>query len=251
MNVRARKIVAIGGGDIGALETLPIDREVVRLTGTARPRALFIPTASSDDAEGWRRAGFERAYGVELGCETDVLYLLGTSPSRRELEDRVLSSDLVYVGGGNTLKLMRRWRRLELDQVLEEAHRRGIVLSGLSAGAICWFSHGHSDSMSFYHPEDWNYIRVRGMGLVDALGVTHYHAEGREADFQRMVARGGQTGIAIDNNCALEFIDDTYRVITSRDEARAYRVFRRGGEVVTERIEQSEELRPVAELLGA
>jgi dipeptidase E len=242
-----RKIVAIGGGDLGDLETLAIDREVVRLTGKPHPRALFIPTASSDSRDYWQR--FKHVYEGELGCETDVLYLLGFNPGREELKQRILSADLVYVGGGNTLKMMRRWRRLGVDEVLKTAWNRGIVLSGLSAGAICWFSYGHSDSMSFYSPDRWKYVRVKGMGLIDGLGVTHYHAEGREADFQRMVGEHPETGIAIDNNCALEVLDGGYRLITSTDGASAYRVYKQRGRVVTERIEQKTELTPLADLL--
>ena len=202
-----RKIVAIGGGSMEERETIGIDQEVVRLSGKARPKALFIPTASYDNPERWKV--FQDVYGDELGCDTDVLYLLGLNPSKAELEDKILSADLIYVSGGNTLKLMRRWRRLGVDKILERAHEQGIVLAGLSAGAICWFKYGHSDSMSFYHSEKWSYVRVKGMGLIDALGVTHYHAEGREADFGRMVAKHPEIGIAIDNNCAIELIDDT------------------------------------------
>ncbi len=74
-----------------------------------------------------------------MGCDTDVLDLLGVNPSRKELEEKILSSDLIYVSGGNTLKLMRRCRRLGVDKILKTAHDMGIVLAGLSAGAICWF----------------------------------------------------------------------------------------------------------------
>ena len=104
------KLVAIGGGEMALGETLAIDKEIVSLTGKDRPRALFIPTASSDSREYWQ--GFQCVYGQELGCVTDVLYLLGVSPTKGELEQKILSSDLIYVGGGNTLKMMRRWRRL-------------------------------------------------------------------------------------------------------------------------------------------
>jgi dipeptidase E len=242
-----RKIVAIGGGELSSLETLAIDREVVRLTGKRRPRALFIPTASSDSRDYWE--GFKRVYEGELGCSTDVLNLLGVNPGREELEQRILSTDLVYVGGGNTLMMMRRWRRLGVDEILKTAWNRGIVLSGLSAGAICWFSFGHSDSMSFYNTDRWKYVRVKGMGLIDGIGVTHYHVEGREADFQRMVKRHRETGIAIDNNCALEVLDDGYRLVTSKEGARAYKIYKQRGRVVTERIEQKTELAPLAGLL--
>ena len=198
------KLVAIGGGKMVDGETLAIDRQVIALTGKDRPRALFIPTASSDSRE--YSNGSERLYGRELGCETDVLYLLGVTPTKEELERKILSADLVYVGGGNTLMMMRRWRRLGVDTALEEAYRRGIVLSGLSAGCICWFSWGHSDSMSFYDPEGWSYIKVRGMGLVDAFGCPHYDSATagieRRHDFQQMMRKHSGVGLAIDDHCA-------------------------------------------------
>ena len=175
------KLVAIGGGEMAERETLAIDREIVSLTGKDRPNALFIPTASGDSPEYWQ--SFREVYGQELGCETDVLYLLGVSPTTEELERMILSVDLVYVGGGNTLKMMRRWRKLGVDRVLNEAYRKGVVLSGLNAGCICWFSWGHSDSMAFYRSDSWRYIRVRGMGLIDALVCPHFDGEslGRQA----------------------------------------------------------------------
>ena len=117
------------------------------------------------------------------------------------------------------------------------------------ADCVHSYKYGHSDSMSFYHPEEWSYVRVKGMGLIDALGVTHFHAEGREADFQRMVAEHPEIGIAIDNNCAIEFIGDEFRLITSQTEAKAYRLHKDGGQIVTEQIEQKQELTPISTLL--
>ena len=141
--------------------------------------------------------------------------------------------------------MMRRWRKLGVDRVLEEAYRRGIVLSGLSAGCICWFSWGHSDSMAIYHPESWRYIRLRGMGLIDALGCPHYDeaTDGvrRDEHFQQMVRKRSGLGVAIEDNCALEVVDDTYMVTTSKAGAGAYRLLGRGGELSVQRIEQKEE----------
>ena len=245
------RLVAIGGGNMAGGETLAIDREIISLSGKDRPRALFIPTASSDSRENWQ--AFQGVYGQELGCETDVLYLLGVNPARGELEQKILSADLIYVGGGNTLKMMRRWRRLGVDGILREAYGRGIVLSGLSAGCICWFSWGHSDSMAFYQPEGWSYIRVKGMGLVDALCCPHFDSDTagvkREGDFRQMVQKHSDVAIAIDNNCALEVIDDGYRVITSQPDAGAYKLLNRRGELSVSRIEQKEQYEPIARLL--
>ena len=245
------KIVAIGGGEIAERETLAIDKEIVTLTGKDSPRALFIPTASSNSRGYWQ--SFQDIYGGELGYHTDVLYLLGVNPDRAEFEQRILSADLVYVGGGNTLKMMRRWRRLGVDSVLEEAHRRGTVLSGLSAGCICWFSWGHSDSMSFYDPDNWQYIRVRGTGFIDALACPHFNGETASVQrieaFKQMVLKHSDVGIAIDGNCAIEVVDDGYRVITSKDGAGAYKFLKRCGEVSLERNVQREEYEPIDTLL--
>ena len=245
------KIVAIGGGELAERETLAIDKEIVSLTGKDSPKALFIPTASGDSPKYWQ--SFQDVYGQELGCETDVLYLLGVSPTKGELEHKILSADLVYVGGGNTLKMMRRWRKLGVDKVLEEAYRRGVVLSGVSAGCICWFSWGHSDSMAFYHPDSWRPVRVRGMGLIDALACPHFDGETagveRRQAFRQMVRKHSDVGIAIDDNCAVEVVDDTYRVITSRAGAGTYKILNRREELSVERIVQREEYEPIAVLL--
>ena len=133
-------IVAIGGGDVSTLVTQPIDTEIIGLSGSSSPKALFIPTASSDSVEYWE--GFDRAYRENYGCETDVLYLLGQAPSPESMAQKIEWADVIYVGGGNTLKMMRRWRRLGVDDLLRSAHARGAVLCGVSAGAICWFDRG-------------------------------------------------------------------------------------------------------------
>ena len=242
------KIVAIGGGDLRTLQTLDIDREIVELSGKERPKALFIPTASSDSVEYWE--AFDRMYGGELGCDTDVLYMLGERPPPSRIQEAILSADLIYVGGGNTLKMMRRWRLLGVDKLLEAAYAGGTALAGLSAGCICWFNYGHSDSMSFYtEDDDWSYIRVKGMGFIDAFGCPHYNGETRQPDFQAMVRRHTGVGIGIEDNCALEVVDGSYRIITSREDAAAYRIERSGGSLLVGRIPQSKAFAPLSDLL--
>ena len=242
------KIVAIGGGDLRTLQTLDIDKEIVSLSGKERPKALFIPTASSDSVEYWE--AFHRMYGGELGCDTDVLYMLGKRPSQARLEEAVLGADLIYVGGGNTLKMMRRWRLLGVDKLLETAYAGGTVLAGLSAGCICWFDYGHSDSMSFYtDTDDWSYIRVKGMGFIDAFGCPHYNGETRQQDFQAMMRRHSGVGIGVEDNCALEVVDGSYRIITSHKDAAAYRIEKSRGGLLVDRIPQSKAFAPLTDLL--
>jgi len=244
------KIVVIGGGELEAGETLLLDRQVVKMTDKKKPNALFIPTAS-EEAEGYIMA-FEKIYGSTLGCTTDTLYCLGTRPNKSELKRKILGSDLIYVGGGNTLKMMRRWRLLGIDRLLVKAHDLGVVLSGLSAGGISMFEGGHSDSMSFYDPTDWNYIRVRGLGLLRGTHCPHFDGntggKPRRADFAEFMHKRNDLGIAVDNKCAIEFVDGTYRVVSASSGAGAYKVFRSSKVVQIEHIEEREEFSPIEEL---
>jgi dipeptidase E len=246
-----RAIVAIGGGEIRTRGTAGIDREIIRLSNTVRPNILFIPTASSDSEQYWE--GFQEYFGGFLKCRTDVLFLTREIPTREQIERKIFSADIVYVGGGNTLYMMRVWRRLGVDRILKAAYKKGVILAGISAGAICWFDSGHSDSMSFYDPRHWKYINVRGLGLVSGIACPHYNGMTRGVPrrraFREMIRKTGGIGIAIENNCAMEFIDDRfYRVIRSRDHSRAYRVYKRGGDVVAEQIGQQEQLAPMGSL---
>lgn len=139
------------------------------------------------------------------------------------------------------MSMMRHWRRLGLDSILRETYSRDIGLSGLSAGCICWFSWGHSDSMAFCQPERWQYIRVRGLGLLGALCCPHFggDTEGvkREEAFRQMVRKHKDVGIAIENYRAIAIVDDAYRVINSCAAAGAHKLFNRGGQVLASRLE--------------
>jgi dipeptidase E len=243
-----RAIVAIGGGEIRTRGTAAIDREIIRLSGKKSPRLLFVPTASSDSERYWKHV--QEYFGGFLKCKTDVLFLIREKPSKEQIRRKISSADVVYVGGGNTLMMMRVWRRLGVDRLLKAAYEKGTVLSGISAGSICWFDSGHSDSMSFYNPRKWEYINVKGMGLIQGIHCPHYDSKTlgvpRRKHFRDMIRKTGGVGIAIENNCAIEFIDGRfYKVITSKSYARAYKVYKSGGEVVAQQIRQGKELAPV------
>ena len=243
-----KAIVAIGGGEIRTRGTAPIDREIIRLTNKKCPRILFLPTASSDSKRYWKYV--QEYFGGFLKRKTDVLFLMSERVSKETIDRKIRWADIIYVGGGNTLQMMRVWRRLGVDKSLKSAYENGTLLSGISAGSICWFDSGHSDSMSFSNPRNWNYINVRGLGLIRGIHCPHYNSRTRgvprRKDFRDMIRRTGGIGIAIENNCAIEFIDRRfYRVITSKDSARAYRVYKTGGQILTEQIRREEQLAPI------
>ena len=252
--VHMGKIVIIGGGEIGNFETLPFDKRIVELTKKKHPKALFIPTASGEP-EGYIKK-FNLVYGKKLGCKTDVLFLLKDKPTKTELREKILSSDLIYIGGGNTLKMMKRWRFLGVDKILKEAYKKGIVMSGVSAGGICWFESGHSDSISFYNPANWNYVNVKGLGILKGIHCPHFNSgtirkgkrKLRKNDFKEFIKKYSAVGIAIDNNCAMEFIDGGYKVLTSEKIRKAYRVFKKRNEIIIEEIPKKNNFMPISHL---
>ncbi len=213
-------IISIGGGSLKKRETLPIDRHIVSLARKKNPRALFIPTASGDP-EDYCEA-FDRIYGTMLGCRTDHLLLFRRAEDRRRAAVKIASADVIYVGGGNTLRMMKLWRRLGIDHLLVEAGRRGAVLAGLSAGAICWHAWGHSDSLAYTGRKNWNYIKVRGLGLRPGLYCPHLDGEKRHRSFKAMVLRDHLSGIACDNFAAVHYGDDGATCIASRRHARVH-----------------------------
>lgn len=244
-----KAIVAIGGGEIRTRGTARIDREIIRLSNKKHPRLLFVPTASSDSERYWKRA--QEYFGSFLKCKTDVLFLIKEQPAKREIRTKILAADIIYIGGGNTLLMMRVWRRLGVDKLLKSVYESGTVLAGISAGAICWFNSGHSDSMSFYNSRRWKYIKVRGLGLVPGIHCPHYNSMTRgiprRRHFREMIRKAGGIGIAIENNCAIEFVDGRfYRVIRSNNYARAYKLYRNGAEIVTRQIRQQRQFAPLA-----
>ncbi len=231
-----KKIVAIGGGS-KPRSTRPIDEEIVRLSGKKHPHMLFIPTASSDDERYWE--GMDKYY-TELGCKTDVLFLIKEKPTHKNIQEKILNSDIIYVGGGNTLMMMKLWRKLGVDKLLKKAWEQGTVMCGASAGSICWFDSGHSDSMSYYNPKKWEYINVKALGFLKGIHCPHYDSETlgikRKKNFQTMIQKIGGMGIAIDNDCAIAYLDDEVRVLSSKPSAKAYRVYKKKGKVVSEVI---------------
>ena len=241
------KIIAIGGGEIGRLkedgrgyypiETTRIDTEILQLTNKKSPTLLFIPTASYDSQNYY---DVVKKHFTKLGFSSVTpLYLSDRSLTKRQIENTILSHDAIYVGGGNTLRMMNTWRKMGVDKILKLAHERGVVLSGLSAGSICWFSYGNSDSRKFSNGSDM-LVKVTGLGLIDALHCPHYDAEPhRQADLKRMTKTTSKVAIALDNCAALEVVDNTYRIIKSKPSAKARKIYWKNGKYFIEDIPAS------------
>lgn len=253
------RIVALGGGEIGRphenggnypVETTAIDKEIIKLTNKKHPKFLFIPTASSDSI-GYQKV-IKQYFELQLKCEVEVLELINKNYSQEEIKLKILTSDIIYVGDGNTLKMMQLWRKLKIDEYLYEAFQNNIVLCGLSAGSICWFNYGLSDSMKFTSKDsDFNFIKVKGLGIISALHCPHYDIEvNRKEGLKKIMRKTPKiVAIALDNCSALEIVDDKYKIITSKSTAKAYKMYWKNNEFFEEEIERVEEYRNLKELL--
>ena len=247
-----RKIIAIGGGEIGRpgypIETMEIDRRILEITGKSNPHVLFIPTASGD-SESYCEA-FRAHYSGRLGCRIDALCILKHKASYDEIRNRILASDAIYVGGGNTMSMLKIWRKIGLDAILAEAQDQGIVLSGLSAGAMCWFRFGCSDSRKALNPSA-GLIRLTCLGFVKASICPHYDVElDRRPELQKMMLRTPGSAIALDNCSAIEIVDDGYRVLASKSTANAYHVYWSSGICHEEIIPKDIRYQSLSVLLG-
>jgi dipeptidase E len=250
-NKAMRKIIAIGGGSIGfgaaKPEVMPISREIIRLSGKKSPRLLFIPTASSDD-KAYARA-VRNHFGGKLGCRVDSLFLLKHPPLPQEISKKIKNADIIYVGGGNTLMMINRWKKLGVDGLLRDAAQKGKVLCGPSAGAICWFRQGNSDSRKFLNPKA-KLIKVAGLGFIDALACPHYDVEkDRKPGLKEMMKKTKGVAIAMDNCAALEVVGERYRTVTSKPPAGVYKVFWLKKKYFQEKLTHDKAWRPLSGLL--
>ena len=240
------RIIAIGGGDLNNGDTLSIDKQIISFSGMKNPKLLFMPTASYDSEE---YSLIIKNYFEDLGCSVDILKLRDRYLTDHEIRSRILESNIIYVGGGNTLRMMNVWRRRGVDKILNQARLKGTVLTGLSAGSICWFKYGNSDSRRFTSNSD-KLIKVSGLGFINALHCPHYDSEvSRKSDLKRMMKNVSEVGIAIEDGCAIQIKGDQYRILRSKENTKAYKVYWRFGVYNEEEIRYSSKYKPLDNLI--
>ena len=212
-----KHIVAMGGGGFSMNPgSSPLDRYVLEASGKSRPRVCFLGQASGDALSYAER--FLAAFRT-LSCEPSALSLF--KPHTADLEGFLLAQDVLYVGGGNTRSMLALWREWGLDRILRAAWERGVVLSGLSAGMICWFEEGVTDSVP------GTLGRLPCLGFLPGSACPHYDGEpGRRPAYTGLVGTGRmKPGYAADDGVALHFVADRLaEVVSERKEARAWRV---------------------------
>lgn len=216
----SKKLVTIGGGKIfgwnfdtkdsnqNLYETENIDKEIVNLSEKEHPKLLFIGTASRENPIYFNAI---RNIFQNLGCEVDYLQIINNT-NIDKIKEKVLNSDIIYIGGGNTRFMLQEWERVNLKDILFEAYNNGIVISGFSAGAYCWFK--------------YNYELIEGFNVIDAVVCVHYNEKNddKKKQFFEVLKNKNMIGIALDNGVALEIIDNKFKIIKSIKNANAYRI---------------------------
>lgn len=201
-----KQIIAIGGAAFNKNPAEPsIEQYILNLTGKEKPKVCFLPQASAEDT--LYVVSFNETFN-RLGAQTTWISLFGrVEPT---WDDTLLEQDVIFVGGGNTKSMLALWRAWGMDEVLKKAYEKGIILAGVSAGAICWFEQGITDS-------------VWPMGVLDCMGILkgscspHYDSEPERRPVFTQAVNSGQAmpGIALADYTAAHYVDGELSCVLS------------------------------------
>jgi dipeptidase E len=214
MGVKTRQIIAIGGGGFYRdAENLGLERYIIEQTGADSPRVAFVPTASAEPDN--YLVSFYTTF-LKLGCRPSHLSLFKRTP---DLRSYLLDQDVIYVGGGNTKSMLAVWREWGVPELLREAWESGVVLTGVSAGAICWFDQGLTDSWAdSLRPLDC-------LGFLPGSCCPHYDGEAdRRPTLHRLLASGEiAAGVALEDWTGVHFKGtEQHQVVAAKSGSRAY-----------------------------
>ena len=195
------KIIALGGGVFENGEVLPIIEKIFEMCDKNDPSVLYLPTAGFDDmsdAEIILKPFKERSTDVES------LLLTDESLTDEEIKNKILSADIIYVGGGNLEFLMNTFKKTKADKYLKQAYENGTVLSGLSSGAMCWFEMGWDDC-----GEDHSFVFIECLGILDGCFCPHYEGASWNK-FKEAIKTIDFDGIAAEDGAALTYCDGVF-----------------------------------------
>ena len=196
------KIIALGGGELRERTTLQIDEYIASLAkaraGERRANALFIPTASHDFMPYYNT--FHKVYTGVFDIKTDVALTVFKEPDLEKLKGKFEKADMIYVGGGDTVFMIEQWKKSGMLTLVKEAYERGVIIAGLSAGAICWFTDIYTDSEAALGEGD-KYAMFKGLGWLEGKISPHYNV--RMLDFDETVCYNLGCAYAVEDNAAI------------------------------------------------
>ena len=195
------QIIAIGGGGFGRNPNhRKIEKYILELTGKERPNVVFFPTASAENQD--YIINFYKCF-TKMSCEPSHVTFFQRTP---RLDSIINKADVIYVGGGNTKSMLAVWQEWKFDKLLLKAYNNGKILCGVSAGAICWFEQGITDSWAS------NLNVMDCLGFLPEMACPHYQEEkDRRPDVHKMLKQGKcGPGWAIDGGAAIHFKNGKY-----------------------------------------
>ncbi|WP_127138595.1 peptidase E [Flagellimonas oceanensis] len=207
-------------------------KEIIKLTGKERPKICFLPTASGDSERSIIR-WYELTHDLSIEPSVQRVWI-SSYRQKQTFEEVLLNVDAIVVGGGNTLNMMAIWKAQGIDVVLKKALEKGIVLAGGSAGSLCWFDNGTTDS----RPIELSV--VEGLGFLPYSHSPHYDGEEfRRPLYEKNIKKGiFEAGYAMDNNAGIIFKNGKpFRVVSLGEEYNCYYVSLKDGKVVEEKLE--------------
>jgi len=212
-------VLAVGGGMLMPRDAVPLQvKYAIELTGQARPRLCVLNTAVGDDPNAYLRF-YDRLAETPARVRHLALFPM---PNVTDPEDLLMSQDVIFVGGGSVANMVAVWRVHGIDEILRKAWHAGIVLAGSSAGGICWFEGGTTDSFG---------VRLRpftdGLGMLAGSFCPHYNSEPeRRPLYRRLVADGSlPDGVACDDGAGAHYVDESLaEIVSDRPGANAYQV---------------------------
>lgn len=229
MNMAERQIIAMGGGGFSVEEdNHAMDRYIINRARCKSPSVCFMPPSGEADRYVVR---FLHAFST-LECRPCHLSLF--RPPTADLESFVLEKDVIYVGGGNTRSMLAVWREWQFDQILRRAWEEGVLLAGLSAGAMCWFHQGLTDSVP------GKLLPLDRIGFLSGSCCPWYDGNAdRRSTYHRLIAEATMDdGYGIDCGAALHFTGDVPPlVLASRPGPRAYAVSRNDSGIIEQRLD--------------
>ena len=212
-----KQIIAIGGGGFGrVIKDLKIEKYIRSQSSKDNPKICFIPTATGDDSS--YIENFYKAFD-SLGCKTSHIDFFKRTIN---LRPHILDQDIIYVGGGNTKCMLAVWKEWGLDIILKEAYENNIIMSGVSAGAICWFKKGITDSWKD------NQATIDCLGFVEGICCPHYDEEPERIPYVKKILEANEIAecYAIEGYAALHLIDDKPRYnISFKKDTSCHHVF--------------------------
>ncbi len=231
-----KKIIAIGGGELRERTTLKIDEYIAGLAkahaGENRANALFIPTASHDFMPYYNT--FHKVYTGVFNIKTDVALSVFKDVDMEKMKAKFDKADVIYVGGGDTVFMMESWKKTGLLGLIKDAYERGVIIAGLSAGAICWFSDIYTDSELVNGEGEEKYSMFKGLSWIQGVISPHYAS--RMLDFDKIVCYNFDCAFGVEDNAAL-VIEDGEIVGSITSGGVVWKLQQKDGELIKTVIE--------------